>query len=148
MIEFAFHGQPCPKGRPKFGRGVTYTPARTEQAEEAVRQAWMVNGRQRIDGDRTPLVLDVECIFARPPDHYLKDDTLSAKGLREPYPHGHGDWDNLGKLVSDALNGLAYSDDAQVVLATVRKRWAGREVARTIISVKAARVFSEERAAA
>lgn len=31
------------------------------------------------------------------------------------------DWDNLGKLVSDALNKVAYRDDAQVVSGTVNK---------------------------
>lgn len=31
------------------------------------------------------------------------------------------DWDNVGKIVCDALNGIAWHDDAQVTQATVRK---------------------------
>lgn len=31
------------------------------------------------------------------------------------------DWDNIGKIVTDALNGVAYHDDAQIVDAQVRK---------------------------
>jgi Holliday junction resolvase RusA-like endonuclease len=31
------------------------------------------------------------------------------------------DWDNVGKIISDALNGLAYDDDSQIVSATVEK---------------------------
>ena len=31
------------------------------------------------------------------------------------------DFDNIGKIVCDALNGIAYYDDAQVVDAQVRK---------------------------
>lgn len=31
------------------------------------------------------------------------------------------DWDNLGKAISDALNGVAYRDDNQVVSASVTK---------------------------
>jgi Holliday junction resolvase RusA-like endonuclease len=31
------------------------------------------------------------------------------------------DWDNLGKAVSDALNGVAYRDDNQVISASVTK---------------------------
>lgn len=32
------------------------------------------------------------------------------------------DWDNLGKAISDALNGVAYHDDNQVMHASVTKR--------------------------
>ena len=31
------------------------------------------------------------------------------------------DWDNIGKLVTDALNGIAWHDDAQIVKSTVIK---------------------------
>jgi Holliday junction resolvase RusA-like endonuclease len=30
-----------------------------------------------------------------------------------------GDWDNLGKIVSDALNGITYHDDAQILYGSV-----------------------------
>nr|DAG40359.1 MAG TPA: Endodeoxyribonuclease RusA [Caudoviricetes sp.] len=43
------------------------------------------------------------------------------------------DWDNLGKLVSDALNGIAYDDDKSVVDASVRKYYSDRP--RTQITV-------------
>jgi Holliday junction resolvase RusA-like endonuclease len=39
-------------------------------------------------------------------------------------PTGVPDWDNLGKQVCDALQGLAFANDAQVVTALVRKRYA------------------------
>jgi Holliday junction resolvase RusA-like endonuclease len=32
-----------------------------------------------------------------------------------------GDWDNIGKIISDGLNEIAYEDDAQIVEATVKK---------------------------
>ena len=32
------------------------------------------------------------------------------------------DWDNLGKTISDALNGIAYEDDSQIDDARVLKR--------------------------
>jgi len=31
------------------------------------------------------------------------------------------DWDNIGKLVSDALNGIAYIDDKQIVDSSTKK---------------------------
>jgi Holliday junction resolvase RusA-like endonuclease len=33
------------------------------------------------------------------------------------------DWDNVGKIVCDALNGVAWHDDAQIVDAHVEKRY-------------------------
>lgn len=34
------------------------------------------------------------------------------------------DWDNIGKIVTDALNKIAYRDDSQVVACRVEK-WYG-----------------------
>ena len=34
------------------------------------------------------------------------------------------DWDNIGKIVCDALNGVAYHDDAQITYSVVKKRYA------------------------
>ena len=52
----------------------------------------------------------------------------SARGkLREGMANGQvvpvvkPDWDNVGKIICDALNGVAWNDDAQVTQATVRK---------------------------
>jgi len=39
------------------------------------------------------------------------------------YPH-KSDWDNIGKLPSDALNGIAYIDDCQVVDGRVLKYYS------------------------
>ena len=36
------------------------------------------------------------------------------------------DWDNIGKIVCDALNGSAYKDDAAITDATVCKRYGTR----------------------
>ena len=44
------------------------------------------------------------------------------------------DWDNLGKLVSDALNGVAYDDDKRVVDARVRKFYSDRPRTQVTIS--------------
>jgi Holliday junction resolvase RusA-like endonuclease len=39
-------------------------------------------------------------------------------------PTGKPDWDNTGKLIADALNGVIWRDDAQVVDAQVVKVYA------------------------
>jgi len=49
---------------------------------------------------------------------------LADTGSAAERPHGKPDWDNVGKIVADALNGRAYRDDAQIVDGRVLKRWA------------------------
>jgi len=49
-------------------------------------------------------------------DHMLKGDmALDMTFLREG--SRRADWDNLGKAISDGLNGVVYLDDKQVVKA-------------------------------
>lgn len=40
---------------------------------------------------------------------------------RLPDAANSGDWDNYGKAISDALNGIAYTDDCQVVVGLTMK---------------------------
>jgi Holliday junction resolvase RusA-like endonuclease len=53
----------------------------------------------------------------------------ALKAMPEPKP----DFDNIAKLVSDALNGIAYKDDSQICYGVVQKRWA--DVAETVVTV-------------
>ena len=46
----------------------------------------------------------------------------------EYYPTKKPDADNIAKVVCDALNGLAYKDDAQVIDLTVHKRFGDPKV--------------------
>lgn len=99
LCEFSVPGAPVPKGRPRLNRktGVVYTPPTTAAAEQRI---------QTYLGALYP--------------HLKPTDSLVTLQV---YVHirgaGRGDWDNYGKLVSDALNGIVYHDDEQVVRATV-----------------------------
>ena len=69
-----------------------------------------------------PVVVEITALFRRPPSH------LTARGeLRKGAPthpgRNLGDVDNLAKGALDALNGIAWLDDAQVVDMRVAKRW-------------------------
>lgn len=123
MIEFTVPGTPQGKARPRFNRvtGTTYTPKETQQAERLVQAHWMAAGRVTLDG---PLSFHVEAVMARPKDHWKKDGTLSAGGERSPWPLKVPDVSNVLKLVEDALNELAYRDDALIVHASGTRRWA------------------------
>ena len=85
-------GDPVPKGRPRVYRGHGVTPSRTRIAESRVRADFMAKYP-----DRVTLTGPVE-VYA---------EFWKAK-------RGRPDLDNLVKLVTDALNGIAYVDDERI----------------------------------
>jgi crossover junction endodeoxyribonuclease RusA len=67
-----------------------------------------------------PVELHVEFVMQRPQGHY------GAKGLKRSSPHWHlkkPDATKLTRALEDALTGIAWQDDAQVVLKVVKKRY-------------------------
>jgi Holliday junction resolvase RusA-like endonuclease len=69
------------------------------------------------------VVVEITALFRRPPSH------LTARGeLRNGAPafpgRNLGDVDNLAKGALDALTGIAWLDDSQVVDLWVAKQWA------------------------
>lgn len=115
------NGEPVPKARARKGKqGKWYTPAPTAEYQQRVQTAWLVEGRPNL-GD-APLCATAEFVFARPASQVCKDGSPRASAATYPPT----DVDNLAKGVLDALNGLAYTDDRQVVTLTVSKRYAAQ----------------------
>lgn len=67
--------------------------------------------------------VQLELVFQRPRprSHYLRN--LVRPSFLATLPSSRPDCDKLMRSVGDALQGIAYSDDAQVTTALVRKRW-------------------------
>ena len=59
----------------------------------------------------------------------IKTEQVST---RKPYTK-KPDADNLAKAILDALNGVAYPDDAQIVKLTVRKRYGEADMVHVLI---------------
>lgn len=101
MSEFilTIPGEPTAKGRPRVFHGHGVTPKRTMLAENRISELFTTEYP-----DATPFTghVTIYCVF-----------WMSRQG--------RPDWDNLAKLATDALNGLAYKDDAQIVDAHVTK---------------------------
>lgn len=111
-------GQPIPTARARKGKhGRWYTPTPTLEYRGRVERAWMVEGRP--DLGVGPIRASVELVFGRPA-YQVKVDGTPRKGA-PPYPPT--DVDNLAKGVLDALNTLAYRDDAQIIDLHVTKRY-------------------------
>ena len=114
---------PVPKARPRFTRyGHTYTPKKTADYEKAVAEYW----RQATKGFRydREQALIVNLVFGMPiPKSTSKSKTeLMANGTIRPTKKP--DVDNLAKAVMDALNGVAWVDDSQVVRVSIYKEYA------------------------
>jgi Holliday junction resolvase RusA-like endonuclease len=102
---------------------MNYTPKRdpVNEFKATVRMAWQSAFRALGDGvfywgNDTPMRLHVVAIFPRPKSKTRKRGD-NPRLLKTSKP----DWDNVGKSVSDALSGLAWNDDSQVVDARVVK---------------------------
>ena len=120
QISFTIVGEPCAKGRPRFTRsGHTYTPGKTANFEMLVKCEYIAQcSKYRFD-DNAQIALDVVAYRSIPKSTSKKKRALMEAGVILPITKP--DWDNLGKIVSDSLNGIAYRDDSQIVDARVRK---------------------------
>jgi len=113
------------KERPRFNafKRITYTPESTTTAERAIATAYKGAsirryGRVVSAPKGVPVALKVDC-YTKAPKRY---PSWLPKWLRPRMPFcKKPDWDNLGKTVADALNGVAYHDDSQVTAAHVYK---------------------------
>lgn len=119
--QFVVPGQPVPQPRVRVstrgGFARAYVPAR--HPIHAYRQAVQAAAAGRLPSSAY-FALDIVAVFERPKSH------LTKRGLKADAPAfpPRVDWDNLGKGVCDALTGLLWEDDDQVVDGHVAKRYA------------------------
>ena len=77
------------------------------------------------------LVLDLH--FRRPPSHLTSKGALTKSAPLFPTGRNVGDVDKLSRACLDALTGVLYFDDSQVIDLTAKKRFASRD--QTIITI-------------
>ena len=118
-IRFVVEGEPFGKQRPRHNGKVTYTPKETHDREELVRWAY----RRACRNFRFPdgYYIDLRVIAYMGIPKSAKKDVRAAMLSGKLRPAKTPDWDNIGKLVADALNRIAYGDDRYIVDAVVRK---------------------------
>lgn len=131
MAVFEVPGEPVAKGRPRFSRVGqhvrTFTPAKSVRYEDTVRLMAQAAGVPLLAG---PVRVTIEAVWPT-------KGTPLKKGLRPSVPKcTKPDADNCAKAICDALNGIAWHDDGQVVELLVRKRHAAQgEAARTVVAI-------------
>lgn len=121
QAEFFIEGLPIAKGRPRVTkRGYTYTPKRTKRYEDHVRDCYLLGVGEEPSEDGLLVYL---CFTFPIPKSYPKKRVEAIRTKRELYTK-KPDLDNLAKTVLDALNGVAYEDDSQVVGLHLRKEYS------------------------
>jgi Holliday junction resolvase RusA-like endonuclease len=117
QLEFTVPGKPVGKGRPRFknvgGFTKTYTPEDTVNYEALIKMCFVAKYPRFIPLE-TPLKLTLRAFFVRPKTNKLKHPTVKP------------DIDNIIKCM-DALNGIAYKDDKQIVCVVASKEYASVE---------------------
>lgn len=130
LFSLIVRGQPVGKPRPKAtvvgGHARVYTPSAGQRYEYMVREAFLTSHPQ-LSPSRMPLRVEIKAFFG------LNKADYDSKG--NPNKSGRAklsgaracakkpDFDNIAKIVVDALNGIAWADDCQIVSASVSKRY-------------------------
>jgi Holliday junction resolvase RusA-like endonuclease len=120
-MKFKVQIKPIGKARARVTRYGTFTPQKTKDFERAI--AWSFKKQFKAHEIIVkPIKLTIRATF-NPPKSYSK-----VKRLRclKTYHSKKPDIDNIAKAIMDALNGIAYKDDNQVVILHIEK-WYGEE---------------------
>lgn len=126
VVHLSVRGEPAPQGSKRYiglkgGRGIIVdaskrtAPWRSNIAHEA---RLAMDEREPLSG---PIQCDVTLYVTRPGGHYGKRGLLPSAPL---YPTTRPDRDKLARAVFDALSGIVWRDDAQVVTGSTSKLYA------------------------
>ena len=126
QVQIIIPGEPVGKGRPRFavvgGHAKAFTPKKTRDYEELIKWHYVQqNGSFCFDKDDA-LSLEVLAEMSIAPSN--SKTVQQQKRTGEIRPLKKPDADNILKVVQDALNGLAYPDDVQIVESHIVKRYS------------------------
>ena len=119
QVTYSVEGDPVGKQRPRFSRGRTYTPKKTVDYESLIAsKASQAMGSS--EPLQTPVAIFIWISHAIPASYSKKRKEACLNGLDWPKKP---DLDNVAKVFLDAMNGIVYKDDVQVVKLRVSKRY-------------------------
>ena len=146
MIVFNVPGKPQGKARARTvtnvntGKKHSYTPEKTKEYEQLVLMCYKGAKSKEKFFNKEPLVMTIVAFYEIPKSTTKKDRELIHSG--ELYPTKKPDADNIAKIIADALNGVAYADDNQIVRMFVFKEYAE---GKPYVKVKIRRLGREDR---
>lgn len=119
QLIFNVEGDPVGKQRPRFSRGRTYTPKKSVDYEKQIAD----KAREAMGSSEpleTPVAVYLYVNHAIPASYSKKRHADCLNRLERPKKP---DLDNTAKSFLDAMNGIVYRDDVQVVSLHVTKRY-------------------------
>lgn len=116
MINLTIPGEPVAKGRPRVCKFGTFSPTKTVNYETLIKELFIISKQEQLQG---MLSATIVCYFGMPKSTTKKNLVLMRSNTIRPTKKP--DTDNLAKICLDALNGLAYKDDSQVVSLAISK---------------------------
>lgn len=119
---FNFIGTPVAKKRHRTANGRTYNPQNKEEAAVKWEARQQASGVQPMTG---PVEMTVKAYFPRPKSHFgTGRNAGNVKSSAPPFHTKKPDLDNIVKFYKDCLNGIAYTDDCQVIAVSCTKHWS------------------------
>lgn len=137
-IRFTVLGEPHGKGRAKFrstGKFVTaYTPTETVNYENLIKVEYRRQcGKKSFDKD-VPIDMRITAYYSIPKSVSKKKRQLMLDHKIRPIKKP--DSSNITKSVEDALNKIAYHDDAQIVDSQIRRFYS--DTPRVVVTIQEA----------
>ena len=119
-------GEPAGKARPRVTRsGIAYTPVKSKNYETLAQELfYTTHGSPMLAGE---VKATIKAFYGLNKSDYGARG-LTAAGIRklsgQTRPTKKPDVDNIAKMILDSLNGIAYTDDSQVVVLNIEKHYA------------------------
>lgn len=140
-VKFTVLGAPVGKGRPRFrntGNFVqTYTPKETVSYENLVKLEYRRQCNDfKFDKD-TPVDMRITAYYTIPKSVSKKKRSLMLEHKIRPLKKP--DSSNVVKSIEDALNGIAYHDDTQIVDSQIRRFYG--ETPKVVVTIQEAQTW-------
>lgn len=134
ITSFLIPGAPKAKARPKVNTKThkAYTPKSTRDYEDTVKYSYLSAFQPQERFHIGSIRVEMTAYYPIPTSWNKRKRLDALSG--DIYPEVRPDADNCAKAVLDALNGIAYRDDASVVDLIVHKRYA--EVGHVVVKIE------------
>lgn len=123
-VKFTIPGKPTGKARPRFSRyrSIAYTPKSTVAYESLVVLEYQAQCKMMKFSDTDMLEMVISAYYKIPKSiSKVYRKKIEDGGV---FPIKKPDVDNIFKIIADSLNGIAYRDDAQIVVGVCKKYYS------------------------
>jgi len=135
IVTYMVYGEAVGKGRPRFARRgnftSTYTPQKTKTYEDEIKMmaSAAMGSSEPLE---TPITVAIYISIGIPASFSKKRHKDALKNIEKPMKKP--DIDNIAKCFLDAMNGIIYLDDKQVVNLHVKKVYAETPCVQVMVS--------------